>query len=119
MTVTDTPTREATADLLDKAASAIHTNGWCKRYLYDTRQAEGGTPLSACRVDIIGALNLAATGSPRYPGNPLTRAAEQAINARIKAPSVVAWCDQPGNSGQQAITLLRDTATSLRGEAAA
>lgn len=119
MTTTDTPTREAVADILDKAAAAIHTNGWCRTYLYDTRQHDGGTAIHACRVDILGALNLAATGTPRWPGTPLTRAAEQALNDRVDAASVVAWCDLKGNGGQQAIALLRETAASLRGEVAA
>lgn len=120
MTTTDTPTRIEVADVCDKAADAIHANGYCRKYLYDTRQADGGTLLEACRVDIIGAINLAVHSTPRHVGgSPLTEAAERAVNDRIDAPSIVAWCDLPGHGGQQAITLLRATAASLRGEATA
>jgi hypothetical protein len=119
MTTTDTPTREAVADILDKAADAIHTNGWFKRYLYDTTQHEGGTAIHICRVDILGAINLAIHGTPRYVGgNPLTASAEWAVRERIDV-DVDAWCDLKGNGGQQAIALLRETAASLRGEVAA
>lgn len=118
MTLTDTQTRDAVADVCDKAADVIHTNGWFKRYLYDTTQHEGGTAIHICRVDILGAINVAIHGTPRYVGgNHLTATAERAVADRIDAPSVAAWCDLKGNGGQQAITLLRETAASLRGEA--
>lgn len=64
---------------------------------------------------MIGAINYAIHGTPRYTGgNPLVHAAEQALNARITAPSVAAWCDYKGNGKAKAIDLLRVTADSLR-----
>ncbi|MDX3354711.1 hypothetical protein PV703_15635 [Streptomyces sp. ME01-24h] len=111
-----TATRTEIADLLDKAADVITTNGYCRSYVYDTGQAAGGTPEHECRVDIIGALNLAAGGTPRYAGTGATWPAERALADRAKAPSVVTWMDYPGNGRQQAVDLLRETAASLREE---
>ncbi|MDQ0758764.1 DUF6197 family protein [Streptomyces canus] len=105
------------AELLDKAADVIDTNGHCKRYLYDTKQAAGGTKLAGCRVDIIGALNIAAHGTPVYTGRDLrVWAAEQAILARIPEAAIVTWNDARGHGNREAAKLLRDTAASLRGE---
>ncbi|KAB1146763.1 hypothetical protein F7R91_14380 [Streptomyces luteolifulvus] len=120
MTVTTiTPTDAEIALTLDAAADHIESVGYCKKYLYSVRQAENGLPLDKCEVDIIGAINVAVHGTPRHVGgDPLTWAAEKALNASIDAPSVAAWCDYRGNGKAKAIALLRDTAASLRGEAA-
>jgi len=106
----------STADVCDKAAKVIETNGYCRHYLYDTKQAAGGTPLAGCRVDLIGAINIALYGTPRYGGTGLGQAVEQAITDRIDAPSIVNWCDRKGHGKNEAIALLRDTATALREE---
>lgn len=103
------------AQVLDEAADHIETVGFCKKYLYNTRQAGNGLPLSRCEVDVLGAINYAVHGTPRYAGgDPRVHAAEQALNARIDAPSVAAWCDYRGNGKAKAIDLLRVTADSLR-----
>lgn len=106
----------STADICDKAADIIETNGFCRGYLYDTKQAAGGTKVADCRVDIIGAINVALYGTPRYGGTGLGAPVEQAIAARIDAPSIVAWCERKGNNKAQAIRLLRGTAKALREE---
>lgn len=112
------PTDAEIALTLDAAADHINAVGFCKHYLYNTRQATNGLPLDRCEVDVIGAINVAVHDTPRYVGgNPLVHAAENAINARIDAPSVAAWCDYKGNGKAKAIALLRDTAAHLRGEA--
>ena len=103
------------ADLLDKAASHIETVGFCKKYLYSVRQAANGMPLDECEVDVLGAINFAVHGTPRYVGgDPLAWAAEKAVANSIDAPSVAAWCDYRGNGKAKAIALLRDTAHCLR-----
>jgi hypothetical protein len=113
------PTDGDVAAVLDLAADHIETVGYCKKYLYSVRQATGGLPLDKCQVDAIGAINVAVHGTPRHVGgDPLTRLAEQAVEARIDAPSLAAWCDHPGNGKDAAIDLLRDTAATLRGVAA-
>lgn len=118
-TVTTAVTDEEIAVVCDKAADHIDAVGYCKKYLYSVRQAENGLPLSKCEVDVIGAINTAVHGTPRYVGgNPLTHATEKAIEARIDAPSLAAWCDYRGNGKAKAIALLRDTAASLRKETA-
>lgn len=100
---------------LDAAADHITSVGFCKHYLYNTRQAGNGLPLDQCEVDIIGAINVAVHDTPRYVGgNPLVHAAEKALTARIDAPSVAAWCDYKGNGKARAIALLRETAAGLR-----
>ncbi|MCX5365864.1 hypothetical protein OG864_45020 [Streptomyces sp. NBC_00124] len=118
-TVTAAPTDEEIAAVCDKAADHIDAVGHCKKYLYSVRQAENGLPLDKCEVDVLGAINVAVHGTPRYVGgNPLTRATEMVIEARIDAPSIAAWCDYRGNGKAKAIALLRDTAANLRKESA-
>lgn len=115
MTITDTPPATETADLCDKAADVIESNGHCKRDLYDHKQAAGGTKPEDCRVDIIGALNIAAHGKPVYAGRDLrVWTAEQAIRAQIKEAAIVTWNDARGRGKREAAKLLRDTATALR-----
>lgn len=118
MTLTATPTELELADLCDKAADIIATNGHHQRYLYDTKQAETGLPLNQCRVDILGALNIVAHDTPRYAGSPLVFAAESLLVQRIDRASLVVWNDEKGRSKDDAITLLKQTATELRTEAA-
>ena len=118
MSTVTAPADADIAQILDEAADHIATVGFCKKYLYNTRQAESGLPLSRCEVDVIGAINYAVHGTPRYTGGDLrVHAAEKAINALIDAPSVAAWCDYKGNGKARAIDLLRTTAASLRKEA--
>lgn len=118
MTTLAEPTKTELADLCDKAAEIIATNGHHKRYLYDTKQAQSGLPLNQCRVDIIGALNIGAHGTPRYAGSPLVFAAETALARRIDRASVVVWNDEKGHGKDEAIALLKQTAAELRAAAA-
>lgn len=119
MTTLTEPTTTEVADLCDKAADIIDTNGHCKRDLYDHKQAAGGTKPAGCRVDIIGALNIAAHGTPIYTGKSLlTWRAEDAILARIPEAAIVTWNDARGRGKREAAKLLRDTAASLRKAAA-
>lgn len=114
------PTTVEVADLCDKAAEVIDRNGHCKRDLYDHKQAAGGTKPADCRVDVIGALNIAAHGAPIYTGKSLlTWRAEEAILARIGEAAIVTWNDARGRGKREAARLLRDTAASLRTGAAA
>jgi hypothetical protein len=113
-TTTTTTTTTEIADVLDKARAHIVRVGFCKKYLYSTPQARNGLPLDRCEVDLIGAINVAVHGTPLHLVTPLTTAVEKAIEARITAPSLAAWCDYKGNGKQQALDLLRDTADRLR-----
>lgn len=109
------PTAADIATVLDRAALHIQRVGYCKKYLYSTRQAANGLPLNRCEVDLIGAINVAVHGTPRHVGgDPLTRLAEKALEARIDAPSVATWCDYPGNGKAAAVDLLRTSAAELR-----
>lgn len=110
-------TRTDLIEILEKAAAIIGSNGLAKRYLYDTRQADTGTPLPECRVDVIGALNTAAHGTPRYSASPIITAAEELLKQRVDAASVVAWNDQPGRDKDDAVVLLTAAAAELRAEA--
>lgn len=114
MSLIAAPTDTELADLCDKAAAIIGKNGHHKRYLYDTKQAQSGLPVEQCRVDILGALNMAAHGTPRYAGSPTVYAAERALEQRIDRTSVVVWNDEKGRSKDDAITLLTSTAAALR-----
>ncbi|MET9149987.1 hypothetical protein ABZX82_01710 [Streptomyces griseoflavus] len=118
MTTVAAPATTDIAAVLDLAADHITTVGYCKKYLYNTRQAETGLPLDKCSVDLIGAINAAVHGTPRHVGgDPLTFAAEQALTERVDAPSLATWCDYPGSGKTTALALLRDTAEALRAEA--
>lgn len=115
MTTLTEPTTTEIADLLDQAADVIDVNGHCKRDLYDHKQAAGGTKPEACRVDVIGALNIAAHGVPIYTGKSvLVWRAEEAILARIEQAAIVTWNDARGHGKREAAKLLRDTANNLR-----
>jgi hypothetical protein len=114
VTTATAPTAVKLAELIDKAAAVIARNGLAKRYLYDTKQAGSGLPLDQCRVDIIGALNIAAHGTPRYAGSPLVYSAERAIEQRIDRASLVVWVDEKGRDRDDAIVLLKTTAAELR-----
>lgn len=120
MTTTTTTTTTATeiADVLDKARAHIVQFGYCQKYLYNTSQAGNRLPIGQCAVDLRGAITVAVHGTPLNLGwDPLTRAAVEAVEARITAPSIAAWCDYKGNGKAKAITLLRETAARLRREA--
>jgi len=119
VSITTAPTAVELAELCDKAAAVIARNGLAKRYLYDTRQADTGLPLDQCRVDIIGALNIAAHGTPRYAASRIVYAAERALEQRIDRASLVTWVDEKGRDKDDAIVLLKTTAAELRTEAAA
>lgn len=115
MTTLAEPTTTEIADLCAKAADVIDNNGHCKRDLYDHKQAANGTKPQNCRVDIIGALNIAAHGVPVYTGKSLlTWRAEDAILARIPEAAIVTWNDARGRGKREAAKLLRDTAAILR-----
>jgi hypothetical protein len=119
MTTLTEPTATEIADLLEKAAAVIDRNGHCKRDLYDHKQAANGTKPADCRVDLIGAINIAAHGVPVYTGKSLlTWRAEDALLARIGEPAIVSWNDARGHGKREAAKLLRDTAAALRAEAA-
>ncbi len=119
MTLIATPTALELADLCEKAMRVIAANGHHKRYLYDTKQAQSGMALDKCRVDIIGALNIAAHGTPRYAGSPIVFAAEMALARQIDRESLVVWNDEKGRSKDDAVDLLNQTAAELRAEVAA
>ncbi|WP_329376163.1 DUF6197 family protein [Streptomyces sp. NBC_01483] len=109
------PTTLEIADVLGKARAHIVMVGFCKKYLYATQQARAGLRIDRCAVDLDGAINVAVHGTPLHLGrDPLTRAAVEAVVARIAAPSLATWCDYKGNGKAQAITLLRDTEDRLR-----
>jgi hypothetical protein len=105
-----TEAARAAVPVLETAAKIIEANGWCRTYLWDTKQAAAGTPLEYCRVDIAGALAIALHGSPTYAGTPQVRSAEQLLVDRIDAPSLAAWYTRPGVDQAAAVQLLRATA---------
>jgi hypothetical protein len=107
-----------TADVLDQAATVITLNGYHQAFLYDTTQAKGGTSLARCRVDLVGAINIALYGTPRFVGSGLGCAAEQALAKQTFPQALVVWNDTKGRTGDDAIRLLRDTAAALRGATA-
>jgi hypothetical protein len=118
VTTATEPALTEIADVVDKARAHIVRYGYFKTYLYSTPQSRNGLPLDRCAVDLRGAITVAVHGTPLNLGwDPLTRAAVAAVEARIGAPSLAAWCDYKGNGKQRALDLLRETAGRLRREA--
>lgn len=127
MTTLTEPKAAEIADLLDKAAEVVHSNGHHKGYLYDEAQADGTslddrTPIADCRVDAVGAINAAVFGKPRWPaedhaGCRLAEAAVTALEAHVGKP-VQGWNDAPETTADDVIAALWDTASGLRKEAA-
>lgn len=96
-------------EALRLAADVITANGFHRHYLWDTRQAQAGTPPEYCRVDIAGALAVALHGRPAMAHTPEVWAAEELLAARVDAPSLAAWyCRRP--TRRQVIDLLTETA---------
>jgi len=127
MTTLTEPSVADIAEVLDKAAAVVDANGHHKGYLYDEEQADGQslddrTPIAACRVDVVGAINIAVFGKPRWPaedhaGCRIAEAAVLAFAAFVKKP-VQGWNDDPARTGDDVITALWDTASGLRKAAA-
>lgn len=116
------PSKTAIADILDKAAEVIDRNGHHKGYLYDEEQADSGLLVQCCRVDVVGAINVAVFGVPRWPaddhaGSPLAQAAVLALQETAGRP-VPGWNDEAGRTSDSAITALWDTSERLRKGAA-
>lgn len=102
------------APVLDAARKIIEANGYCRTYLWDTKQAADGVPIEYCHVDIIGAIAVALFDNPAYAAHPRVRRVEQFLEERIAAPSVEAWGSYPGNGKRAVLDLLRSTADELR-----
>jgi hypothetical protein len=115
------PSPTDVAAVLDGAAAHIDTVGWHQGRMYDSGQADAGTPVEQCRVCAIGAVYAAIHGVPRAgvegPALTLAIAAENALEGHLDG-SVVAWNDEQGRTKDDVTTALRATAASLRGEAA-
>lgn len=104
--------------VIDDTAKIITRNGYCRTYLWDTDQAQRGTPPEDCRVDIAGAIAIALHDNPRYAGHPNVRAAEQLVAEYVDAPRLDAWYAHPGVDKAAVLALLRRTAAGLRTELA-
>ncbi|WP_147267266.1 hypothetical protein [Streptomyces sp. SDr-06] len=114
MTMTKAP-EVLLADVVDKAYDVIDANGYCKTYLYDTKQAAGGTSLKDCRVDLFGAINIAVHGTPRWVGGSnLVADTEKAVTTDCGAVSLAAWMTQKGHNKREALALLKRTSARLR-----
>jgi hypothetical protein len=118
----DTPPKTAVADICDKAADVIDRNGHHQGYLYDEAKADDGLLLQACPVAVVGAVNVAVFGKPRWPAedhadSPLAQAAVLALEETVGGP-VPGWNDEAGRTGEDVITALWETAERLRKDAA-
>ena len=109
----DAELRQAAIPVLHDAVKVIERQGWHRHYLWDTDEADRGTPIEECSVDIVGALAVALYGLPTYAGTPQVRAVEQLIAAQVDAPSLAAWYDQARPAATDAVALLHRTARHL------
>jgi hypothetical protein len=106
----------AIADVVDKAHAAIEANGFHRFWLYDERQAAGGTPLRDCRVDLFGAINIAVHGTPRWVGGSnLVAQTELEVTADCGMVTLAAWMSLKGHNKREALALLKKTSARLRG----
>lgn len=125
MTTTTAPAPEAVADVLDKAAGIVDTNGLIKGQLYDGEQADQGTPRDQCRVCTIGAINVAVFGTPRAADPTVEQislidsaadAVAMHLGLGIGFVSLPSWNDADTTTDDNVKAVLRATAASLRGE---
>ncbi|MWA08833.1 DUF6197 family protein [Streptomyces sp. BA2] len=131
MISTTAPTKVEIADVLDKAIEVIDRVGWHRGYLYDEEQCEEGTAFGECRVDMLGAINTAVTGSPLLGVSKrrledriaLADATALAVARYLKIPAIprqIAWWnDELERTADDVRNAFRDTAAELRAEAAA
>ncbi|MFI8872397.1 DUF6197 family protein [Streptomyces sp. NPDC055243] len=125
------PTATDIADVLDKAVQVIDRVGWHRGYLYDEEQYEEGTAFGECRVDTLGAINTAVTGSPLLGVSKhrledrieLADATALAVARHLKIPAIprqIAWWnDELDRKQDDVIQAFRDTAAELRAGATA
>jgi hypothetical protein len=103
------------ADIVDKAYEAIETNGFHRFWLYDEKQAAGGTPLKDCRIDLHGAINIAVHNTPRWVGGSnLVAEAEREVTVDCGMVSLAAWMTTRGHNKREALALLKKTSARLR-----
>ncbi|MGW7087608.1 DUF6197 family protein [Streptomyces sp. NPDC054871] len=126
MISTTTPTKVEIADVLDKAIEVIDRVGWHRGYLYDDAQCEEGTEFGACRVDMLGAINTAISGSPLLGVSKrrledsiaLADATALAVARHLKIPAIprqIAWWnDELDRTQDDVVKAFRDTAAELR-----
>jgi hypothetical protein len=101
----------STVEILRGAKTALQRNGWTQHDTIDEDQYAAGTPMADCRVDLTGALRIAATGDPTA-GDNLT-----AMEARMVLLHVVwessshwtglgSWNDADGRTVDEVYALL-------------
>lgn len=118
------PTDAEVADALDAAAGVVHANGLHKGGYVDRWQENAGTPEAGCRVDAIGAINLAVTGCPVTWGGIshdqylLCMAAVAAMQEQVNGGRVgiQTWSDR--STADDVEASFRAAATRVRGEGA-
>ncbi|MFG3127416.1 hypothetical protein ACGFZU_06905 [Streptomyces tendae] len=113
----DAEQRQTAIPVLHDTVKVIERQGWHRHYLWDTDQADHGTPIEECAVDIAGALAVALYGLPTYAGTPQVRAVEQLLVDRIDAPSLAAWYTQARPRKADVLGFLRRVAGELLEEA--
>lgn len=118
--ITTFPDAEAQAAILDKAADRLAEHGWIQGAMYDSKQADDGTPLGECRTDLLGALKAAVLGEPRWGGSlddiTVVDLALTALRQHLGAEPL-AWNDADDRTADEVQAALRATAARLRGEA--
>ena len=118
VSTTDKPKQAEIADAAEKAAKVIEANGLHKGYLYDEQQAKTGLDLARCRVDAVGAVNVAVFGKPQWPAeehesSPLAQAVVLALQETVRKP-VPGWNDEDERTDAEVVTALTNTANRLR-----
>lgn len=101
----------STVDVLRGAKVALQRNGWTQHDTIDEAQYAAGTPMADCRVDLTGALRIAATGDPTG-GDNLTASEARMVLLGIIWESGSAqsglgtWNDADGRSLNEVFALL-------------
>ena len=105
-------TEPTTVEILRGMKAAIERNGWAQHGYIDKGQHEAGTPIANCRVDLYGALRIAATGDVTN-GDDLTADEARMILLRLVVAEsdtgpmgLASWNDWPGRTVDEVYALL-------------
>lgn len=101
-----------TVEILRGAKTVLERNGWHQGTFYDQAQHDTGVPRAQCRVCLMGAVYVAASGSPITYGYGAAEAQgllTETLDRRGRWEQVYDWNDAPGRTLAEVLELLDAT----------